>query len=124
MSARTRLAEALTGALGGGYRVIAAAVDLDSVTGPTVLTWASRFERAPRLGFSMFTVTLETWVVVPGERVEAADDALDDAFEDLLAALQPLEWVQWESAERGLLYDRFHGWKITATAVAKITPGD
>ena len=42
----------------------------------------------------------------------------------VLAALQPLGWVDWTGAERGIFADALHGWKVTAQAVAIIETED
>lgn len=120
MSVREQLAQALTDGL-PGWRVLPYAAEPDALTRPTVIAWASKLERRPEFGLYRFLVTLEVWVVAPSENLATVDDILDEAFEDVLAVLQPLEWLQWDSAERGVLYDQFHGWKITALAVATIT---
>lgn len=119
MSARTELAAALTAAL-PTYRVLGYAADLDAVARPTVLVWADKIVRRPEWASGLFEFTLMMWVLVGTEDPARADDALDDALEDVLGALQPIGWVQWSGAERGVLRDAFHGWQITVTAVATI----
>lgn len=119
MNARTALSEALTDAL-PGFRVLGYSQDLDAVTRPTVMVWTSLIERAEQFGLDRIKVTVELWVLVGNDNPEAANDALDDALEDVLGALQDVDWIDWTTAERGVLFDRFHGYRITALAVAQI----
>lgn len=119
MNARTALAAALAAAL-PDYRIIGYPVDLDAVTRPTVMVWQSLVERMPLVGLNVLKVTLEMWALVGTDAPAAADDALDDVLDDVLTALQPLTWLDWTTAERGVLADRFPGYHVTAQAVATI----
>ncbi len=120
MNVREAVAAALTESLPAGWRVLGYGADLEQVTRPTVMLWQSLIERMPQIGLDLLKVTVEMWVLVGQESPDAASDALDDALDDVLEALQPLSWVDWTTAERGVLSDRFHGYRITAQAVAKI----
>lgn len=120
MSARTELAAALTVSLPSTWRVLGYAADLDAVTRPTVLVWADAFTPRPEWGSGLHSLTLKMWVLTQSEDPARADDALDDALDLVIDALTPINWVRFESAERGVLRETFHGWQITATAVATI----
>lgn len=119
MNARTALAEALTTAL-PGFLVRGYALELDAVTRPTIMLWQTLVERLEQISLDRLKVTLELWVLVGAEDPAKADDALDDALGEVIAALHDLDWIDWTSAERGVLLDRFHGYRITAQAVAQI----
>lgn len=119
MSARTDLAAALTTAL-PAFRVSGFNDQIDAVVRPTVMLWQSSLERLEQIGHDRLRVTLDLWVLTGREDPEKADDALDDAMELVVAALLPLTWVDWTNAERGVFLERFHGYKLTVTAVAQI----
>lgn len=113
------LAQALQAALPEA-RVVGYSADLDAVTKPTVMLWQALIEHQPQVTLDRLKVTCEAWVLVGNEDPARLNDALDDFLEDVLGALQPLTWVEWTQAERGVLFDRFHGYRLTAVAVAQI----
>lgn len=124
MNVRSSLAAALAAALPATYLVRGYPYEPDAVTRPTVMLWQSLIERLPQLELDRLVVTVELWVLVATEDPAKADDALDDAVSDVLQALHPIGWINWSTAERGVLLDRFNGYRITAQAVAKIETGD
>ncbi|GAB2474400.1 hypothetical protein [Xylanimonas ulmi] len=119
MNVRTQLSNDLKAAL-SGFRVVGYNTQIDPPTKPTVMLWASQMVKGETLKRPMVTVTFDIWVLVGQENTGAADNALDAALEKVLAALQPLGWVDWTTAERGIFADALHGWRVTATAVAFI----
>lgn len=119
MNARGVLAQALATAL-PDVRVLGYPADVEAVTRPTVMLWQSLIERSDLLGLDRVKVTLELWALVATEDPARADDALDEHLENVLYALQDLTWLDWTTAERGVLAERFHGYRVTAQAVAKI----
>lgn len=119
MNVRQALVDALTPEL-PTYRLLGYPLDLDAVTRPTVMLWQSRVERLEQIELDRLLVTVELWVVTGSEDPSKADDLLDDSLSDVIEALHPITWINWTTAERGVLHDRFHGYRITAQAVAKI----
>lgn len=119
MNVREQVAAALSAAL-PGYRVLGYPMDPDAVTRPTIMMWTSLIERLEQIDLDRLKVTVELWVLVASEDPARVDDALDDALDDVIVALHPIPWLTWSTAERGVLTDRFHGYRITAQAVAKI----
>ena len=115
MSARTRLAADLATAL-PTFRIMGVNADLDAVARPTVMLWQSLVTRADHFGLGRLVATLDVWVLTGRENPEKADDNLDASLLAVIATLQPLTWIDWTAAERGVLLERFHGYKITATA--------
>jgi predicted RNase H-like nuclease len=113
------LAEALRKAL-PTYRVTGYVDQPDAVTRPTVMLWQSAMERLEQIDLDRVRVTLELWILTGRENPERADDDLDDALEAVLVALQPLSWVAWTQAERGIYAENYHGYRLTAFAVARI----
>ena len=119
MSARKQLRDALAEAL-PTYRVMGSAILPSAVARPTIGVWQQSMTRREEFGLNRVAVGFELWVLVGPEDPEKADDALDTALEEVLGALQPLGWVQWTEAQRGVLADNFHGYNIQVTAVAEI----
>lgn len=119
MSARTQLRAELSNAM-PDWRVTGARGILDAANKPSIGVWQTALNRKPEWQWDHVQVELEVWVVVPTEDPDKADDALDAGLEELLGALQPLTWVDWTSAERGVLGDSLHGYKVAVVMVAKI----
>lgn len=119
MSARTQLRDAL--ALGmPSWRVTGARGIMDAANKPSIGVWQTSMSRQPEWRWDHVKVELEVWIVVPIEDPDKADDALDAALEEVLGVLEPLEWVDWTTAERGVLADSLHGYKVAVVMVAKI----
>ena len=94
----------------------------DRVTGPTLLVWpvtVARTRTATRTRF--VTTTLEVWILTPHQREDAADDALDPLVTDLVSILEATPLVTWETLDRGVLDDKFHGWRTTVTVAHALT---
>lgn len=125
MSARTALSEVLKVTLPAGkYRIIPAAFPPDNVVKPTVLVWQDNVRREPQIGHDRLVVAVTVWLLVGIEDVEKAETALEDGLEDLIDALRPITWANWEQAERLTFGDAdgptFHSYRITLTAHAQI----
>ena len=119
MSARTDLAEALQAAL-PSFRVMGFNDQLEAVARPTVMLWQSSVERFDQISQGHLKVTLNLWVLTGRENPEKADDQLDESFEAVIAALLPLQWLDWTTATRGIWQEKFHGYNLTVAAVAEI----
>lgn len=119
-SARRLLATALEAGLPYGWQVTGYPTTLDNVTRPTVMVWTSRLEPSNQIGRDRVMVTLDVWVLTGITAPGQADDALDAQLLAVLAVLHGLEWIDWTSAERGVLEDKYHGYRLSTTAVLKI----
>lgn len=119
-SARQQLAATLATGLGKGWRVVGYPTELDAVTRPTVMVWTESLEPAEQIGRDRLRVTLSLWVLSSSQNPATADDDLDARLVDVIAVLHPLAWIAWTSAERGVLADTYHGYRITATAGVQI----
>lgn len=124
MSARTELVTALKANLPSTYRVIGMNPTIDGVPKPTVMVWQQALARPDDFGLQRVNVTFNIWVLVGQENSGNADNALDAALENLLNALQPIDWVEWTTAERNVFGNtegkQFHGYFVTVEAVATI----
>lgn len=124
-SARTVLAQALdaglpesyTDAAGRtlAYRLTGYQRALDRVDARTVLVWQDQL--TPQgIGSDRAMVTLTVWVLTPHQDGPDVDDDLDAALLDVLAVLHGRRDLVWTVAERGVLADTWHGYKITVRA--------
>lgn len=71
---------------------------------PTVMLSLQNYKRHPQAGFNpnMRQVTYELLLMEPTQDPGKSDDALDDELIDLLAAIDQIEGIDWDTAQRGL----------------------
>lgn len=118
MSARNALHAALKAAL-PAWQIVSGR-QLDSVRKPGAILLAPvKKAKVPTLGLGWFTETVDLWVLSPAETAAVEDD-LDALLLDVLEALEPLEWASWDQAERLVLEDTYHGYKLTISATVQL----
>jgi hypothetical protein len=121
MNARAMLRDALADVL-PDWQIVADARVLDSVRDPgAVVLWTEKLARPPKLGLDYVETTMALWVLTPSENPTRIEDDLDLLLLYVLAALELLEWCAWTEAERGVLADKFNGWRLTVSCLNKIT---
>lgn len=119
MSGRKLLADALKAAL-PTWQVVSTARPLDSVKKPgAVVLWTSRIEKAPALGLHWFREECVLWVLTAADKPDAIEDDLDDLLYQVMQALEPLDSFAWDVAERDVLAETFHGYRMTITCLWK-----
>lgn len=119
-SARAQLARDLTAGLPAGWTVRGYPDTPDHLTRPTVMVWTADLEPAPAVGRGRLVTNLDVWVLTPRQDPATADDLLDTHLVEVIGVLHNLPWIDWTRAERGVLADTYHGYRITARAVLKI----
>lgn len=119
MSARRDLVAALRAGL-PGWRITGYPRVPGDIHRPTVMCWQDRLTRSEQINLDRVRATLTIWVLTAKDHPEQVDDDLDDLLTEVLAVLQPLTWLMWTEAERGVLADTFPGYQITATAYYQI----
>ncbi len=112
MNVSKQLADALRPKL-SGFRVTGYNTALEAVTGKLVMAYVERIEPTGQIGLNQVRVELGLWLLVGNEDSQTADKTLETALERLLVALQGIPWVEWTSAERGVLQESFHGYKLS-----------
>lgn len=121
MNARTMLRDALSEAL-TAWQVVADARAIDTVRRPgAAVLWTEKITRPPKLGLDYAETTMVLWVLTAVDNPALIEDDLDGLLLDVLAVLEPLQWCGWVEAERGVLAEKFNGWRVTLTCLNKIT---
>lgn len=117
--ARKQLVADLKAALPREYAVIG--YPSDRVTRRTVAVWQETVTKTEQFGPPRLQVALAVWILTGQEDPAKADDELDAALLDVLTAMQPLTWVDWQTAERLVLPApvNAHGFKLTCTALTE-----
>lgn len=118
---RRVLADRLTTELGAEYRVVGWAKGMDRLDRRTVMVWTDTL--APTgIGSDRLDLTLAVWVLTPHTTAELADDDLDEALAEVLAALLTLDVFAWTSATRDVWDDAWHGYRIEVRAAGDVAP--
>lgn len=120
MSGRELVAAAI-GAARPDWNVIATARKIDATSRPTVIVWPTTITRIEQHGVNWLQTSLEVWVITStGTPTDKLESALEQLVVQLLEVLEPLHEIAWDTAERGVLDETFHGWKVTVTTVHQI----
>ncbi len=103
------------------WNVIDTARRLDAISRPTAVVWPVTMTRVDVQGLEWLRTTLDVWIVTPPSTPPATlEAALEGLALDLLDVLDTTPSIAWDTAERGVLDDAFHGWKVTATTIHRI----
>lgn len=119
MSVRSELAAALKPLLPASIKIIDVPRSIDGIEArrPVVMLYRESRAKAPNAIGDYFD-TFALYVVTPGVDTRRSEDALDDALDAVIIALDDIKWVQWTSAERSLFGDnQAPAYKITLTIV-------
>ncbi|MBK8445409.1 MAG: hypothetical protein IPL41_01420 [Micropruina sp.] len=118
-SGRKLLEEAFLEAL-PGWQVRSTAIPLDSVRKPgAIWLYTGVRKRVELNGFSTLVDEITVWVLSAADPSKAEDD-LDKLLLEVMEVLETLPSFNWESAERGVLGEKYDGWKLTVTCFYKI----
>ena len=121
MTGRQQLHQLLTEAL-PEWVIVSDARKLDTVRKPgAVVLWTERLTRPAKLGLDYIEATLHLWVLTATDKPELLEDDLDSLLLDVLTAIEPHDAFGWVEAERGVLDEKFQGWRIPVTCLTKIT---
>ena len=95
----------------------------DRISRPTFLAWPVAMERTTDARRRRFVLaTVEVWLLSPHADEAAADAQLDPAVAELVGILEAEPMLTWERLERGVLDDRFQGWRAVLTLAHTLTP--
>ena len=86
---------------------------VDTVRKPTVVVWTGELTKVNR---KMADANIELWVIVPESTARTTESKLWEALEATLDAIdQAPATLDWTTATRSVLGDRFPGYRIPIT---------
>jgi len=119
-SGRKILAGAMAAAL-PSWQIVADARQLDSVRKPGALVmFTQKRKKAPALGLDWLSDEVTLQIVTAAEKSDQIEDDLDELLLQVLSALEPLTAFTWDTAERVVVADAFHGWQLTVTCAFRV----
>lgn len=117
---RTILAAALREQL-TGWQVVSDARQLDSVRNPgAAVVWTQMRKRMELNGFEMLTDEVVVWILTAATKPEDIESSLDVLLLEALEVLEGLPEFSWDQAERGVLSEKFDGWRLSVACAYKI----
>ena len=119
MSVRSDLAAALKPLLPATIKIIHVPRGLDGVetNRPVVMLYREGVTKAPN-GQGFYLNDFALWLISPNIDPTRAEDSLDNLLDEVIAALDPLDWVNWSQVERSTFGDnQAPAYKITLQIV-------
>ncbi len=94
-------------------------LQLEAPTVAAVQIVRTTVERAPEQPLGAFLMSFDIWVIATTTDPTRADDALDDALDEVLQLIDAHPWMTWGTAEREVHAAGYAGYKITAQVAAE-----
>lgn len=116
-SPRQYLADTVKPLLPARWKVVPFQVDLDVLQAPTVVISTKSFVPTPTAPRSSLTHTFTVTVLDPATDNKGAEEALEAEVMELVYALEQLDSLVWESAERVMWNSKYMGWDIQLTLI-------
>lgn len=92
---------------------------IDVLTAPTLVSWVSTISRDP--GGGTLTLEVETWLLLPDSTAPLGrEDKLEEALTTWIGVLESTRDVTWETTTRGVLSDKFDGYRTVLTCYARL----
>lgn len=85
-----------------------------AVTKVFVNVYRETLTNAPQL--AAVTESLKITVITSKTGTDIAENELEDALDAVLRSLQPLNYIQWSTADRAVIADKYIGYEITLSA--------
>jgi hypothetical protein len=106
MGARAQLAAALKPLLPSQVKLVDVPRSLDGVEAnkPVVMLYREKLTKAPN-AIGDYLATFALWIITPGIDPKRAEDALDDILDDVILAIDAIDFIQWSTAERSTFGD-------------------
>jgi hypothetical protein len=117
---RRAIADHFAAELGSAWHVQGYPNEPDTLAKPTLMVYTERIAKA-RMAAGAYQATLVLFVAVPQQKQPIAEDALDDALTTVLDVLEAYDALTWDEVERSTLAEKFHGYRIPATAAYTTT---
>ena len=122
---RTVLATALRRGLEPDMQIVSDARAVDSVKHPgACVLWTSRRIRQSLNGFEQIQDEVTLWVLTATDAPSKIEDSLDALLLDVLRVIESQNAFTWTEAERGVLADKFDGWRLTIQCISHIENND
>lgn len=122
MSGRRMLTEALSAAL-PSWQVLSHPMQLDAVRQPAAaVLWTQKRSRAPQMDLTWFQDEITLWILTATDKPSLIEDDLDDLLVQVMTALAAHSAFYWDTAERDVLADTFHGYRLTVQCVWQLEP--
>lgn len=120
-SGRTLLAGALREAY-PSWQIVDTPRAVDSVRKPAAaVLWSERRTRQELQKLTLMAETVVMWVLTASDDPKAIEDDLDELLMAALAVVEATPQLSWTETNRGVLNDKFEGWRIEIQAAYKIT---
>lgn len=121
MTGRAQLHQALAAAL-PGWLIVSDSRAIDGLRAAgNIVLWSARVARPEKLGLDVLQNELTLWVLTGLDDPTKTEDNLDHLLTQVFEALEPLAAFSWSEAERGVLAEKFDGWRIPITSLTTIT---
>ncbi|CAG7618427.1 hypothetical protein ACFPZL_01145 [Leucobacter soli] len=117
-SIRKQLQDALEPHL-PGMKIIPAMRNVDVPDKPFAQLALTRLERLPAAPIGKHRATFVVTVVTPLSTPQRAEDDLDTLVGDLVYAIDGIDWLDWETAEKVTYGDRHLAYDVTVHAVTR-----
>ena len=117
MTGRAHLAAALADGL-GDWQIVSDARALDSVRRPgAAVLWTSKRQQLTDRGTGWYQDEVTLWILTAATKPADIEDDLDALLFAATQALEPLDAFHWETAERGVLAEKFDGYRLTVVCI-------
>lgn len=120
MTIRADLAAALKPLLPSNIKIVDVPRSLDGIetTRPVLMLYRERLEKAPNAIGDYFN-TFALWIISPNVDPSRAETQLDNMLDDVIPALDSVDWLNWNFAERSTFGDnQAPAYKIELIVVA------
>lgn len=92
----------------------------DQLAGPAFLAWPVDIARSATGRRPMLVSTVETWLITHKADPVAAEAHLDEMIPELVEIYESTPLLAWSTLTRGVLENRFHGWRCDVTLAHQI----
>lgn len=119
MGTRAELAAALKPLLPSTVKIIDVPRSVDGLEAkkPVVILYRESRSKAPN-AIGDYIDSFTVWAVSPIVDVRRGEDGLDTLLDDLLLAIDAIQWINWEQAERAVFGDQqAPAYKITLSVI-------
>lgn len=122
MGIRAEFADAIRAQLPEGPEVIDHARALDAITDPVVMLERTTVAK-PANAMAGYLATFTVHVISPVIGRDTADDALDDALDVVLLALDGISFCHWDTATRSVFLESYPSFQVNVQTITTKSGG-